>query len=139
MSDPGSGHVQLELELPATPSSVGEARRAVTRLAREIGASEEYVALGVSEAVGNAVVHAYKEGEPGTVRVRATPEPGCLIVAVVDDGDGMALNLDSPGLGLGIPLMTRVTRDVRFDSSAHGTSVLMSFDIEPTDDPGQAS
>ena len=70
---------------------------------------------------------------------RAQPNVSPLIVAVVDDGDGMALNLDSPGLGLGIPLMTRVTRDVRFDSSAHGTSVLMSFDIERADDAGRAS
>jgi serine/threonine-protein kinase RsbW len=127
-----SGHLEVDLELPARPSSVPEARRAVTRLAREVGASEQNVALGVSEAVGNAVLHAFKDEEQGTIRVRATPKPGILMVFIVDDGSGMAPNLESRGLGFGIPLITQVARDVRFDSSDQGTSVSMSFDAART-------
>jgi anti-sigma regulatory factor (Ser/Thr protein kinase) len=126
-----SEHPAVDLELPARPSSVTEARHAVTRLARAVGASEPEVALGVSEAVGNAVLHAFRDEEPGSIRVRATPERGALIVLVVDNGSGMAPNLGSRGLGFGIPLITQVARDVHFDSSEQGTSVSMSFDAVP--------
>jgi len=131
MSGGGSERVELELELPANPSSVSQARRAVTRFAREVGVSEHEVALGVSEAVGNSVLHAFRDREPGTIQVRAAPTQGRLVVEVTDDGCGMTPNLDSRGLGFGIPLITQVARDVRFDSSERGTTVFMSFDATP--------
>jgi anti-sigma regulatory factor (Ser/Thr protein kinase) len=128
MADGRSGHAEVDLHLPARPSSVTEARRAVARLAREVGASEEHVALGVSEAVGNSVLHAFRDTEPGMIRVLATPGPGILTVVVADDGSGLAPNPDTRGLGFGIPLISQVARNVRFDSSEEGTSVSMSFD-----------
>jgi hypothetical protein len=39
----------------------------------------------------------------------------------------MRPNLESPGLGLGIPLITKLANEVRFDSTEHGTTVSMSF------------
>ena len=39
----------------------------------------------------------------------------------------MRPNLDSKGLGLGIPLITKLAGDVRFDSSERGHDVSMSF------------
>ena len=67
--------------------------------------------LAVSEAVTNAVVHAFRGAqEPGTVTVsvivRATE---WIEVLVTDDGSGMAARNDSPGIGLGLPLIRHLT------------------------------
>jgi anti-sigma regulatory factor (Ser/Thr protein kinase) len=122
---------EVELELPAEPASVTEARRAVSELAGRLGAPEDDVRLAVSEAVGNAVIHAFKGRKPGTVVVRVRHSRDRLLVTVADDGVGMIPNVDSPGLGVGISLITHVAKDVRFDSSDSGTTVSMSFDADP--------
>ena len=117
----------LELELPSDPSSVTKARHAAAELARNLGAPEADVKLAVSEAVGNAVVHAFRDREPGTITLTARTGRGRLIITVTDDGTGMRPNLQSRGLGLGISLITKLATDVRFDSSTDGTTVSMSF------------
>ncbi len=76
------------------------------------------VKLAVSEAVSNSVIHAFRDGAEGTISIRARIERGRLLVVVADDGTGMRPNLDSPGLGFGISLITKLAGDVRFDSSA---------------------
>ncbi|HZE06287.1 MAG TPA: ATP-binding protein, partial [Solirubrobacteraceae bacterium] len=51
-----------EARMPATPSTVRQARDAAVRVALSVDASEEELQrlrLGVSEAVTNAVRHAY--------------------------------------------------------------------------------
>ena len=40
-------------------------------LARSVGSPEQEVALAVSEAVSNAVVHAFRRGKEGLIWVRA--------------------------------------------------------------------
>jgi anti-sigma regulatory factor (Ser/Thr protein kinase) len=118
---------EVELSLSCEPESAGTARRAIAELARRFGAPEDDVRLAVTEAVANAVVHAYRGGKAGTILVRARHERGRLLVTVADDGLGMAPNPDKEGLGLGIPLITKFCKDVRFSSSAEGTIVSMSF------------
>jgi anti-sigma regulatory factor (Ser/Thr protein kinase) len=122
-----SAERELRLELPPTADSVGEARRAVGEFASDLGTSDADVRLAVSEAVSNSVTHAFRGREPGNVSVVCRKEPDLLTVTVADDGSGMRPNLDSPGLGLGIPLITKLASEVRFDSSEHGTTVAMSF------------
>ena len=97
-------------------------------IARDVGAEEMDVKLAVSEAVANAVVHAFRQRAPGTIRLRADRTDVALVISVADDGGGMRPNLDSPGLGFGISLITKVAKDVTFDSSDRGTTVLMSFE-----------
>ena len=118
----------LELELKADAVSVGEARRAAGELASRTGADEEAVKLAVSEAVTNSVVHAFRAQKKGTIVLEARAEQGHLVVTVRDDGDGMAPNLESPGLGLGLSLITQSAVDVSYDSSEEGTSVTMRFE-----------
>ena len=84
------------------------------------------VQLAVSEAATNAVVHAYRESE-GHLHVRAHVEGMELIVVVVDTGSGIAPRPDSPGLGLGMPLMASVTRRFQVISAGEGTEVHMTF------------
>jgi anti-sigma regulatory factor (Ser/Thr protein kinase) len=85
------------------------------------------VKIAVSEATGNAVVHAYRNRDRGSITVLARYERGRLLVTVADDGIGMAPHPDSPGLGCGIPIIMQLCEDLRFHSSAAGTIVSMSF------------
>ena len=123
----------LELELPAEPGSVAEARHAAARLARQHGAEEADVKIAVSEAVGNAVLHAYRDGKTGTVRVRGALVRGKLVFVVADSGVGMSPNPNSPGLHLGIPLIGKVAEDMRIDAGANGTSISFSFPVSARD------
>lgn len=106
---------------------MSRARQAVADLAQRVGAPADDVKLAVSEAVANAVMHAFREGGPGTISLEARCEGERLQITVGDDGPGMTPHLDSPGLGLGLSLITRLALDVRFDSSERGTIVSMSF------------
>ena len=121
------GNAELELELPSEPTSVRVARHAVAAVARTCGAPEADVKLAVSEAVSNAVTHAFRDRDPGKIMVGARVDRGKLLVTIADDGSGMRPNLDSKGLGLGISLITKLAGDVRFDSSERGLTVSMSF------------
>jgi anti-sigma regulatory factor (Ser/Thr protein kinase) len=118
---------EVRLELPSEPASVKRARDEVATLAASVGIPVADVKLAVSEAVSNAVTHAFRGRSPGTISVRARIAAGKLRVVVADDGTGMRPNADSPGLGFGIWLITRMAGDVRFDSSPRGLTVSMSF------------
>jgi anti-sigma regulatory factor (Ser/Thr protein kinase) len=117
----------VRLDLACEPASVGTARNAVARLADTFGVSVDDVKIAVSEAVANAVIHAYRDGDPGAIRVVARRKRGRLLVTVADDGIGMTPNPGNRGLRLGIPLITKLCEDVRFMSSDDGTVVSMSF------------
>jgi serine/threonine-protein kinase RsbW len=117
---------------PAVPKSVGLLRHAVGEYARAHGAGPDLIAsleLAVSEAMSNAVVHAFVDRPaPGSLTVCAEREDDMLVVYVVDDGSGMRPRPDSPGLGVGVPLMTRITESLEFrECSSGGTEVAMRF------------
>jgi two-component sensor histidine kinase len=118
----------VKLDLPSAPPSIKRARDAVAPLAENVGASPGDVKLAVSEAVTNAVVHAFRDRAPGTISVKAEVDRGRLVVVVADDGCGMRPNPDSAGLGLGISLITSLSREARFDSSPNGLTVSMTFE-----------
>ena len=63
------------------------------------------VGIVVSEAVTNVVLHAYRHGASGRVRLQASMEATVLTLVVADDGVGMIANPDSPGLGIGLALI----------------------------------
>jgi anti-sigma regulatory factor (Ser/Thr protein kinase) len=121
--------------VPATPQNVAALRHAVTRLARMAGASDQAqgdVALAVGEACGNVVMHAYPPGETGPLIVEGRlTEDGDLEVIVSDLGRGVAPRPDSAGLGLGLPLMSTLTKALRITDGDDGigTQVRMVFDL----------
>jgi anti-sigma regulatory factor (Ser/Thr protein kinase) len=84
---------RLELRTQATTAAVAGVRRAVVAFAElhGVGVAPD-VALAVSEAITNAVVHAYRDESAGPVRVVACAEPGRLVVVVRDYGCGMSPN-----------------------------------------------
>ena len=120
---------------PAEPSSVPAARAAVVALARSAEASPDAlddVRLAVSEAVTNVVVHAYAgASDPGPLHVEAHVRGRRLIVEVSDEGGGLRPRPDSPGIGVGLPLISAVTEELRL-SNAEGepSSVAMTFDLD---------
>ena len=114
--------------MPAVPASVTQARHAVADLPLASATIREDLALAVSEAVGNAVVHAFRGVETGTVRLRVSTRGTRLYVSVSDNGTGMRPNLDRRGLGVGIGLMRQVADDMRLETSDDGTTVSMVFE-----------
>jgi serine/threonine-protein kinase RsbW/stage II sporulation protein AB (anti-sigma F factor) len=127
----------FEATFPSTPPGVGAIRREIAAFAQHCGMSPQgvdAVRLAVSEAATNAVIHAYRDSE-GDLSVRAGVENGELVVVVADRGIGLAPRGDSPGLGLGMPLMASVTSHFRVVSRGAGTEVHMAF---PLDGSGRA-
>jgi anti-sigma regulatory factor (Ser/Thr protein kinase) len=126
------GPTPLNVELPAQPDSVTDARRSVAEFAEKAGADPMDIELAVAEAVGNAVVHAFPEGSAGVVLVRAELREEGLLVVVEDDGIGMRPNPNSTGLGLGLPLIGRLTSSYRVSGNdSGGTSIWMLFETDP--------
>src|SRR4051812_21347410 len=122
---------RAEWELPAEPASVALARGQVRRFAEEQGVGRDDVVdvmLAVTEAVTNAVLHAFVDRAPGTVWVVAATAADELTVTVTDDGRGMQPRADSPGLGLGLPTIGRLAAFVDLRQPAGGgTELSMTF------------
>jgi serine/threonine-protein kinase RsbW len=112
-----------------------QARRAVIDWARryvEDRAVLNDIALAVTEATTNAVLHAYRDrAEPGTVTVTAERIDDHVCLYVRDQGSGLAPRVDSPGLGLGLGLIAQVadSADVRAPETG-GTEVVMRFNLD---------
>ncbi len=66
-------------------------------------------------------------GGPGEIRVAADADDGELTIVVADDGEGLAPRDDSPGLGMGLPIIASVTRRLEVASEGAGTTVEMVF------------
>ncbi|HEX2104630.1 MAG TPA: ATP-binding protein [Solirubrobacteraceae bacterium] len=130
----------FEATFPSTPPGVGAMRREIAAFAQRCGMDAdgiEAVRLAVSEAATNAVVHAYRDGA-GDLRVRARVGEGELIVVVCDTGVGLAPRPDSPGLGLGMPLIASVTSRFQIVSNEAGTEVHMAFALAGGDSGASA-
>jgi len=131
------GAGRLSRAWPAVAASVAEARAAVTAFAQSAGATADALAavsLAVSEAVTNAVLHAYLDHDkPGTIEVRARCEKERVVVVVADQGRGMLPRTDSPGLGLGLPLIAQMTQSLEVhDRQGGGTEIRMWFVLNAT-------
>ena len=129
-----AGKAVLDAVYPAQPMHVAQIRREVCDIATNFGADESAllrINLAVSEAVTNAVLHAYRDREAaGDVRVLVGHDDHALDVSICDDGIGMSPRTDSPGLGLGIGLMAHETS--RFEITTRpqgGTQVSMRFQL----------
>jgi len=118
----------LAVDLPAVPESAPVARGAVMDALAGVAVDRDAVGIVVSEAVANAIMHAYRGREPGRVRVSVEVDDESLELAVSDDGIGMTPRIDSPGAGLGVPLMTGFADEVVVDCS-HGTRLRARFEL----------
>jgi serine/threonine-protein kinase RsbW len=121
----------MELALPARAENIALVRHAFGALGETLAVDEELlsdVRLAVTEACSNVVVHAYADGAPGPLEVLATLDDGTLTVVVRDEGPGIAPHPDSPGLGLGLPLIASLAESVQLGrDEQERTEVCMTF------------
>lgn len=122
----------LVLSLPARAENVAVVRHAFGGLGEALQMPEQVLSdikLAVTEACTNVVIHAYPEGE-GPMEVRAHLGGDRLSVVVRDEGRGVVPRADSPGLGLGLPLIATLTESLELGTGAdEATEVRMTFRI----------
>jgi serine/threonine-protein kinase RsbW len=123
----------IEFVLPARAENVAIVRHALGALGEVLEVGEQKLAdirLAVTEACTNVVVHAYPEGQEGPLEVLASLLGDDLLVVVRDEGRGIMPRSDSPGLGLGLPLIASLADAVRLGHDAQGrTEVRMTFSL----------
>jgi serine/threonine-protein kinase RsbW len=123
----------VELTLPARAENVAVVRHALGGLGEALDLDPQMlsdVKLAVTEACTNVVVHAYGESE-GPMEVAATIDGPTLRVTVRDEGLGIVPRADSPGLGLGLPLIATLTESLELGKAPDDrTEVAMIFRLE---------
>ncbi len=116
---------------PAEPANVGVLRRELSGALQPLDLTAPRLAdvmLVVSEALTNAALHAYVGMAAGPVALAAFVSSGSLRVTVTDEGRGMVPRTDSPGLGMGLGVIARLTDGLEFTSpGGRGTEVCVSF------------
>jgi anti-sigma regulatory factor (Ser/Thr protein kinase) len=124
---------RCEQSWPARPEHVGAARRAASVAARRAGAENDVldaVRLAVSEAVSNVVVHGYRQSSRGEFTMSVEWEQDLLRVTVRDHGCGMQPRGDSPGAGLGLPLIATLADSFSVSEPPEGgTELSMTFPL----------
>ena len=123
----------IRRSFPADQAAPGAARHTIREFLAGLVADPvrlSDVLLVVSEVVTNCVVHGYR-GRPGRVAIEARHANGRLELSVADEGGGMRPRIDSPGLGLGLPLVGRLADRVDITAArGGGTRVSMSFSLD---------
>jgi stage II sporulation protein AB (anti-sigma F factor) len=123
----------------ATRDAPGKGRQAIREFAvpaQPTARALDSIAVCVSEAMTNVVMHAYRNmASPGRIDIEAELDADALTVRVCDQGHGLEPRLDSPGLGVGLPLISQFSAASEIVSPEQGgTEVIMRFDLrEPGD------
>jgi serine/threonine-protein kinase RsbW len=131
---PATKTPDIELALPARAANIAVVRQAFGALGEALAVDEQILSnirLAVTEACTNVVVHAYPDGEEGQLEILATLQEEKLVVVVRDEGPGIGPRPDSPGLGLGLPLIASLTESVQLgrDDEDERTEVRMTFPL----------
>lgn len=124
----------LVLTLPARAENVAVVRHAFGGLGDALDVDDQVLAdvkLAVTEACTNVVVHAYPGGE-GPMEIAASVRDERLSIVVRDDGRGMLPRPNSPGLGLGLPLIATLAESLELGRGEDDrTEVRMTFRLLP--------
>ncbi|MEA2157598.1 MAG: serine/threonine-protein kinase RsbW [Solirubrobacteraceae bacterium] len=127
----------LELKLPARAENVAVVRHAFGGFAEALSVDEQTLAdikLAITEACTNVVIHAYDDGEDGSLEVDASIEDRHLTVVIRDRGRGIVPRPDSPGLGLGLPLIATLAETLELGKDDDDrTEVRMTFSLDDGD------
>lgn len=133
---------RMTLTLPSTADSVPVVRHALRGMLDAGGVQPAVAAdvlLAVTEACTNAVLHAGGESlEEFQLEVEAGWRAGGLEVIVRDRGQGFTPRVDSPGLGLGLPVIAALTHRMELrETPGGGTEVVMDFQLADAAQSGQ--
>jgi serine/threonine-protein kinase RsbW len=125
------GAEPLDITLPSVIDSVAELRAAAREYARANGVLLlDDVALAVSEACTNVVMHAYDDEDPdGWLQLTGRRDGDLVCVTVCDHGHGMRNRRRSSGLGLGLTIMSAASDRVRIREATTGTEVELGFEV----------
>ena len=120
----------LHESFPVAAAAIRAGRHRACDFALEHGATERQaadVALAVSEALTNAVLHSGAP-TPDGLELHLSCEDAELTIAVRDHGRGLRPRLGSPGAGLGLPIIARLARRLEITRPHDGgTEVRMVF------------
>ena len=103
------------------------ARRAVHRFAADLEVDLDGIVLAVSEAVANAVSHAYLEDGDGVIELSAAASPLEVTVTVRDRGRGLGHADGKPGAGYGLLIIRRLAEHVELADTRDGVALTMAF------------
>jgi serine/threonine-protein kinase RsbW len=118
-------YAQEQLHQRALPDSVPAARRMVARFLARLNMSTKRsgdIQLAVTEACANVVHHAYPGGQ-GDFLCECQATAGEILIRVSDWGIGTDQPSAKPGLGLGIPLIERLS-DYVTQTHSHGVTLV---------------
>jgi anti-sigma regulatory factor (Ser/Thr protein kinase) len=133
---------EVRLSFPAKSDYLLLARLALSGLARDGQIDDELLAdlkLAVTEACGNAVRHAYPDGE-GEVSVSYLVDGEVLVILVEDQGAGIQEEERAPDEieqplegGMGMSIMRAIVDQLEIGAGAdgRGTVVQMTKRLEP--------
>ncbi|HEY2140557.1 MAG TPA: ATP-binding protein [Solirubrobacteraceae bacterium] len=135
---PATTQPDMELALPARAENIALVRHALGALGEARAVDEQILSdirLAVTEACTNVVVHAYPADRVGPLEVLASVTDDELTVLVRDCGPGITPRSDSPGLGLGLPLIASLAESLQLGHAESGhTEVSMTFSLVPSSD-----
>ena len=122
---------RLNWRAAAVPDNVRHARRLVRCFGQRQDADVDRVcdmALAVSEAVTNVVLHAYPPDRPGLFTLDARAHSGEVLVEVRDFGTaGRHEETGRGGLGMGLHMMRTVSDRMEIENCAPGTLLRLVF------------
>lgn len=126
----------VEITLAARAENVAVVRHALSGVADALELDPQTLSdlkLAVTEACTNAIVHAYGDrADDGPMEVAGWVDGAQLVVTVRDEGRGILPRPDSPGLGLGLPLIATLTESLELGKDDEGrTEVRMAFPLGP--------
>lgn len=124
--------ITLHVSADAQPESIRPLRNIVASVARAWGLPKEQVdalKFCVSEAIANAVKHAYPESDPGLVEVSVREVGDELAVVVADRGQVNQRKPSADHTGFGLALIERMMDGCTFTATSDGTTVEMLFPL----------
>jgi anti-sigma regulatory factor (Ser/Thr protein kinase) len=122
---------ELVLDLPAEPRVLSQARRALRRWLRHMGADRDQAAeitLAANEACANAIEHAYSPA-PARLSVHARTRDREVTLTVRDSGQWREPRGEHRGRGLTI--MTSAMDEVEVNRTSQGTEIVMRRRLRP--------
>jgi serine/threonine-protein kinase RsbW len=131
--------LDIDLQVAARADNVAVVRRALAGLAEAGGATDDTagdIKTAVTEACMNAVVHAYPNGDGGTLEVSAgIDDVGRLTICIRDHGTGiqprpLQADTDPSGMHIGLPLIGALADEFEISGGpGRGTLVRIVFDL----------
>ncbi|RMF69145.1 MAG: ATP-binding protein [Calditrichaeota bacterium] len=127
----------FEVAIPSSLEEIASVERLAEKAADKMGFSEEEkdsIAIAVTEAVNNAILHGNKQDKQKQVRIKFLFEKERLTVKVKDQGEGFDPNKISDPLapenllkesGRGIFILSSLMDEVKFNFDQNGTEIIL--------------